>query len=269
MSLPSRPPDPIRTLVVDDERVARRGLALMLSSDHELEVSECPSGEDAVRMLTAHPYELVFLDVQMRGLDGFGVIDAVGPRRMPVIVFTTAYAEHALRAFEASAVDYVTKPISEERLAAAVARAKEIVRLRRLGQASQQLIALLAAQHAAPGDRPASSYRFEVRSGRSTYSIDADAIDWVESADNYARLWSNGRSHLVRESMQTIERRLAPMGFIRVHRTAIVNVQHVRAVRLEVPAGYAVVMSNGHRLPLSRERRAAVLDALRLRDIAP
>ncbi len=251
----------LRVLVVDDERLAREGLARMLVRETGLIVEQAASGEAAIETLRSSPFDLVFLDVQMRGVDGFGVIRAIGPERMPVVVFTTAHSQYAIRAFEAAAVDYLLKPIDDDRLRATLERAREVVRLRRLGRATQQLLRLLEpeAEGTGAGSR---GHRFQVRSGRSLYYVDASAVEWVESADNYARLWVGGRSHLIRESMQAVEAILAPLGFIRVHRTAIVRLDRIKEVRTTREGAYQALLTSGEAVPVSRERRAEVLAAM-------
>lgn len=245
----------IHTLVVDAERVARRRLARRLSQDLELVVRECGSGEEALEMIRTSPVDLVFLDVRMRGMGGFEVIAALDPSTGPLVIFTTAFAEHALRAFEVRALDYLLKPVSDERLADALGRAKEFIQLRRLAATRDHIAAMLTSAR--------TPFRFLIRSGRSRYFVDASTIDWVASADNYSRLWTGGRSHLVRESMRSVEESLAPHGFLRVHRTAIVSLARVSEVRATATGGYTIMLHDGQRLPLSRDRRRDLLDALR------
>ena len=236
----------------------------MLTGDPELDVIECGGGTEAVRILAAGSIDLVFLDIRMRDLDGFGVIQRVGAERMPVVVFTTAYSDHAIDAFEACALDYVLKPIGEDRLARSVTRAKHAVQQRRLGAVTTQLVALLArggAVQAPPSTR--EEYRFAIRSGASTFYVAASAVDWIESADNYARLWTAGRSHLVRESLHRLAQVLQPEGFIRVHRTALVNVRRIRELRRGGLRQPTLVLQDGTRILVSRERRSGLEDALR------
>lgn len=256
----------IRTLVVDDEKLARGGLSEMLRADPELAVDSCGDGRSAVQLIRHSPIELVFLDIQMRGMDGFGVIEAVGVERMPVVVFTTAYGAHAIRAFEAAALDYLLKPIGDERLAIALARAKEAVRQRRLGRVTQQLAALLSGTGgspaaAAPVER--TSARVLVRQGNSSYFVDWRDVEWIESSDNYARLWSRGRSHLVREPLHRFEASLAASGFVRTHRTALVRADLIREIRVLGVRKHVAVLADGTRVPVSRERRSAILQLLR------
>ncbi len=253
----------IKCLVVDDEQPARDGLRAMLSADAELEVSSCASGAEAVEAIHRGDIQLAFLDIRMRGMDGFQVIEAVGPDRMPIVVFTTACDAHAIRAFEACALDYLLKPIADERLRQAVVRAKDILRQRGLSQVQQQLLALLQAD---PSRSPAAGiYRIQVRSGTRTTFLDAADIEWIESADNYACVWIKGRSHLVRDSLSHLEEELKPFGFQRTHRTTLVNLARTLELRSVGLGSYVVVMQDGTRVPVSRDRRARLLEALRHR----
>jgi two-component system LytT family response regulator len=238
----------IRTLVVDDEQLARAGLKAMLASDRELVVEECASGRDAILMLSETAFDLVLLDVQMPKINGFEVIEAIGSERMPVVVFTTAYGEYALQAFDACALDYVLKPIDDARLAKAVGRAKELVRRRR---------------EAPSVTRPVPLQRVLLRSGDASYYVDVDDIDWIESDTYYARLWTHTRSHLIRQSLTQLEAQLDPRTFVRVHRTAIVNIRRVAAIRRLGLSKYAVTLVDGRQITLSRERRRALHEALR------
>jgi two-component system LytT family response regulator len=251
----------IRCFVVEDEKLARDGLRAMLSADPELDVACCASGAEAVQVIRKGDVHLVFLDIRMRGMDGFQVIEAVGAERMPVVVFTTAYGAHAIQAFDACALDYLLKPISDERLRQAVRRAKDTLRHRRLGAVQQQLLALLQTNPSR--SPPSAAYRIQIRRGTSTFFLASFEIDWIESADNYARIWSKGRSYLVRESLSHLERELELFGFIRVHRASVVNLARVLELRTAALGGSVVVMEDGTRVPVSRDRRALVLAAMR------
>ena len=239
---------PIRAVVADDEPLARAGMRALLEDDPELVVvAECANGHAAVAALREHEPDLVLLDVQMPGLDGFGVVQEIGADRMPVVIFATAFDQYALRAFEARALDYLLKPFTDERFRDVLGRAKEQVRQRRLGA--------LRAQPAAPA-------RLEVRLGNRVAFVRIDDVDWVEAADYYARLHVGAASHLVRETMQELEARLDARRFVRVHRSAIVNVDRVRELRTIAAGRHEVVLRDGTRLPLSRSRRELVARAL-------
>jgi two-component system LytT family response regulator len=239
MTGPGGAPPSLRALIVDDEPLARRGIRARLLAAGGVEVvGECGSGREAVRAIGELAPDLVFLDVQMPGLDGFGVVDAVGAGRMPTVVFVTAYDQHALRAFEARALDYLLKPIDDERFAVMVARARQRVAERRAG-----------ARADAAGERLA------VRDRGRVLLVEPAEIDWVEAEGDYVRLHVGGRGHLHRETMAAMEARLAPLRFARIHRSAIVNVARVREVRPRGDREYTVVLRDGTRLGLSRGYR--------------
>ncbi len=263
----------IRTLVVEDETLARAGLCAMLEVDRALDIHACSGGMDAVRLLRDGSFDLVFLDIQMPKVDGFEVIEAVGVGQMPVTVFTTAHSEHAIAAFEACALDYLLKPIREARLARSLVRAKEVVRQRRLGKVSNQLASLLARMHvdshaeamvpANVNDAPA--HRIALRSGQSSYYLDVQDIDWIEADGYYARIWVGVRSHLLRQSLSQLELTLDAAQFMRVHRSAIVNTARVASIRKTGLARYAVQLVTGTTVPLSRERKGELHRVLRRR----
>ena len=269
---------PIRTLVVDDEKLARSGLREMLAVDQELAVDECSGGREAIRLLRDGSVDLVFLDVQMPKVGGFDVIQAVGADRMPVVVFVTAFSAYAIEAFEACALDYVVKPVREARLTQAVTRAKEAVRQRRLGTVGDQLISLLARRPALAGGsaepdvigttiapEPGPMRRVLLRSGTKSYYVDVDDIDWIESDNYYARIWTGVRSHLLRQSLSQLETSLNARQFVRVHRSAIINVARVGDIRQTGIGRYVVVLRDGTQVPLSRDRKRALHEALRRR----
>jgi two-component system LytT family response regulator len=236
----------MRTLIVDDEKLARTGLRAMLSEDPDLSFDECGSGREAVHLIRdpgeEPPIDLVFLDVQMPAMNGFDVIAAVGTDHMPVVVFTTAYSEHAIQAFDACALDYLLKPVREARLAQAVARAKAEILKRRAGEPSDAL----------------PIRRVLLRSGATSYYIDVDDIDWIEADTYYARIWTGARSHLLRQSLAQLETMLDPRRFVRIHRSAIVNARKVRAIGRVALGKYCVRLHDGRQLPMSRDRRRDV-----------
>lgn len=255
----------IRVLVVEDERPAREGLCAMLRrADPELAVTECGDADSAVRHLRSDAVDLVLLDVRLRGATGFDVIKAVGVEQMPVTVFTTAFDQYALRAFEACALDYLLKPIGEERLQRVLGRARDAVRQKRLGAISAQLAQLLqaVADGGSQDPVPDDLRRILVRTGVSSYYIDLADVSWVEAADNYSRFWTGGRSHLVRVPLAQLEERLVNAGFVRTHRTALIRSALIQEVRTTGRRRFAAVLVDGTRVPTSRERRANVLAAM-------
>lgn len=263
--------DPLRVLVVDDERLAREGVLGLLEAEPDVEVAgECANGRAAVDALRRGGVDIVLLDIQMPGMDGFQVLRAVPEADLPVVVFLTAYDQYALRAFDASALDYLVKPFSDARFATAMDRARRQVRQRRKGKAGEDLANLVAllrsddgaggtAAPGATGDK-ASRHRFvdriAVRSvGRVAYVRVADII-WIGAADYYVELHTrDGKSHLVRETMQRIEDRLDPARFVRIHRSAIVSLDQVAELRTDSAERQYVVLRGGTKLPLGKSRR--------------
>ena len=250
----------IRTLIVDDEPVARRGVRRLLEQEADIEiVGEAGNGADAVRLIDESRPDLLFLDVQMPELDGFEVISAVGAGAMPVIVFVTAHDAFALRAFEAQALDYLLKPFDDDRFRAVLARARQQVRLMRDGTLDRRLEALLD-QHARRGTEFIS--RIIVKNAGVVFFQPVDEVDWVEGADYFVKLHAGGKVHLVNETLASLERRLDPAHFMRVHRSAIVNLRRVRELRLDYRNRHVIVLGNGERVPLSRSRREPLENAL-------
>ncbi len=237
----------IRALIVDDESLARTRLRQLLQFEPAIEViAECSDGRKAVAAILKMLPDLVFLDVQMPELDGFGVLEAIGTGPMPVIVFVTAHDRFALRAFEVHAVDYLLKPFDRERFQKALRRAIEHVGNRDAGAIRRRQSALLA---------DFQSSKLAVKSGSRVVWVNLDEIDWIGSADNYAELHVGDKSHLLRETLAALESRLAPQNFVRISRSAIVNTQRIKELRRLFYGGYEVVLAGGARLTLSRSHR--------------
>lgn len=234
---------PLRVAIVDDEPLARRGVRARLLKLGDVEiVAESASGREAVVAIPESTPDVVFLDVQMPGLDGFDVVNAIGAEKMPVVVFVTAYDTHALRAFEAQALDYLLKPIDDDRFAAAVAQARRRVAERE----ARALVTRVVAERIAVRDR-----------GRVTL-IDPQEIDWLEAEGDYVRLHVRGRGHLHRATMAVMEQSLDPTRFVRVHRSAIVNVAQIREVRRRGDREFTVILRDGTSVALSRGYRENV-----------
>ena len=258
----------IRTVVIDDEPVARAGVQKLLRDDPDIVVvGEAGNGRAAIKLIEELEPDLVFLDIQMPELNGFGVLEAVGPRRVPAVVFVTAYDQFALRAFEAQALDYILKPFEDERFLAVLERAKEQVHRSRSSELGDRLEALLNVYAAHnPGGAPAATTGFLARilvrdSGTVTFQP-VDAIDWIEAADYYAKLHVGEAVQLVRYTMNELEKQLDPRRFVRVHRSAIVNVMRVKEIRVDYQNHHIVVLRNGTRVPLSRSRKEALEEIL-------
>ena len=237
----------IRTLIVDDEPLARDRLRQLLQDEGDIEiVGECADGREAVVAIGQTPPELIFLDVQMPELDGFGVLEALGTGPLPVIMFVTAHDRFAVRAFEVHAVDYLLKPFDRERFQKALHRAIEQVRNRDQGAIRQRQSALLA---------DLQSPQLMVKSGGHVVWVKLDEIDWIGSADNYAELHTGTKSHLLRETLGALEARLAPEKFVRISRSVIVNAQRIKELHRLFYGGYELILKDGTQLTVSRRHR--------------
>jgi len=268
MTDPRTEPTPIRAAVVDDEPAARRGISMLLAEDPAINlVGEAADVAEAADLIERTEPELLFLDVQMPGGSGFDVLRLVRPGAMPVVIFVTAYDEHALRAFEVHAIDYLLKPYDNDRFAQALARAKDELRRRRGDSVNAQLSQLLAFLQQAgmtppPAGQPQPSDRILVKSSGEIFFLKADEIDWIEAEGDYMKFHVGGRTHLMRETMARLEARLDPKRFVRIHRSTIVNVDRLRKLSPSFAGEYAVVLQDGTKLRLSRgyhERIAALL----------
>lgn len=242
----------IRTLIVDDEPLARERLHKLLQAEPDLEiVAECGDGATAVAAIEEHRPDVVFLDIQMPELDGFGVLEAVAVPELPVVVFVTAYSQHAIRAFEIHALDYLLKPFTRERFRQTLARVRQQLGQRQTGALSEKLSALLAEMR----QEPRGADRLAVKSGGKVVLIRPRDIDWIEAADNYVSLHIGKESHLLRETMTAIEGRLDAAQFMRISRSAIVNLERVKELQPMFHGDYAVILRDGTRLSLSRNHR--------------
>ena len=242
----------IRTLIVDDEPLARRGLRAQLAEEEDFEVvTECGNGRDAVSAIEEQKPDLVFLDVQMPELDGFGVVEAVGTELMPAVIFVTAYDKFALRAFEVHALDYLLKPFDTERFSKALERARAQVERKNISDLSLRLQTLIDDLKA---ERKYTE-RLVVKSAGRIFFLGVEEIDWIEAADNYVRLHAGRESHLLRETMNSLEERLDPSEFLRIHRSAIVNVRRIKELHTLFRGEYEVVLKDGTRLSSGRGYR--------------
>ena len=250
----------IRTLIVDDEPLARSKIRHFLASEEDFEVvGECGCGTDAISAISDKNPDLVFLDIQMPGLDGFSVIESVGATRMPTTVFVTAYDQYAVRAFDFHAVDYLLKPFDRNRFLEALRQIRHQVELTDTNRLSRQLLTLLEdVQHSGGYDE-----RLAIKTSCGVTVLRTDDIDWVDAAGNYVRLYTHdGESHLLRETMRALETRLDPKRFVRVHRSTIVNVERIREIRAQTHGEHLILMTNGQRLTLSRSYRDKVHDLI-------
>jgi two-component system LytT family response regulator len=249
----AQPAEPIRVLVVDDEAPARQRLVDLLKKDPEVgSILEAANGRAAVEILEREALDLVFLDVQMPEMDGLEVIETVSAAAMPLTVFVTAYDKHAIRAFEASALDYLLKPFSDERWQAALARAKarhDELNLREFGRGVLRMLATRSQ---------AGRYldRLVVKAGGTTRFIRVADIDWIEGAGVYVNLHIAGKELLYRSALNELADHLDPLRFIRVHRSSVVNIDSIFELQPISHGEFELVLKNGHRLRVSRTYRA-------------
>jgi len=257
---------PVRTLIVDDERMARKRLRTLLAADTEVDVvGECSNGRDAVTAIHERQPDLVFLDVQMPELDGFAVIQAIGVHRMPVTVFVTAFDQYALKAFEAHALDYLTKPFDRERFQTSLGRAKHQVQLRasskpaptttaREPELNARLVALLSELER----RQQYAERLMVKTAGRVVFLRVDEIDWIEAAGSYVRLHVGRDGHLLHEGIAALMTRLDPARFARIHRSTIVNLDRVRELQPWFHGDAVAILRDGTRLQVSRTYRESL-----------
>lgn len=276
----------IRVIAVDDEHLARERLRRLLDAEPDMEIiAMCADGDSAVDAVLDDPPDLLFLDVAMPGRDGFGVVEALlanlPPESFPLVVFVTAFDQHALRAFEAQALDYLVKPFDDDRFATLLERVRLLVRRSRVEAVTGQLRRLLGdrgamsmpnpshasgapsvfgdddgTQTASPGGADGALDHLVLRTGKRSRIVRTDAVDWIGADGVYARIHVGGASYLIRMPMHELETRLDARRFVRIHRSAIVNIDRVRELH-EIDRGeYAVILADGTKLKLSRSRRA-------------
>jgi two-component system LytT family response regulator len=243
----------LKTLIADDEPLARERLRFLLSSDEDIEIAgECRNGREVIAALREKRIDVLFLDIQMPGEGGFEVIDQFGPARMPVTVFVTAHNQYAIQAFEVHALDYLTKPVEPERLRATVARVKERVASQAALLTQEQLKSVLAGLEG--GKAPAKEHpkRFLIHNGTKDLFVNVDDIEWIEAADYYSCLNVGTKKFMLRETIKDLANTLNPQKFVRIHRSIIVNIDHLQEIIRDGQNEGAVVLSNGQRLRMSK-----------------
>jgi two-component system, LytTR family, response regulator len=254
----------IRAMIVDDEPLARATIRLLLKSDPEVEiVAEAGSGTEAVRLIQESRPDLLFLDIQMPGMNGFDVLEKIDMGRIPAIIFVTAFDQYALRAFEVHALDYLLKPFDDARFEKALQQAKAQIEQREINKLSRKLFALLEDREerevsAEPTRRSARSKyltRLMLKSASRIFFLKVEEIDWIGAEDYYVKLHFGRKSHLLRETMNELEAKLDPEKFLRIHRSSIVNLDRVKEMHPHFNGDYMVVLHDGTELKLSRSRR--------------
>jgi two-component system LytT family response regulator len=246
----------IRTLIADDEPLAREGIRLRLGAQTGIAiVGEATDGSEAAEMIARLRPDLVFLDVQMPGLDGFGVLETVADVHLPVVVFVTAYDKYAMKAFDVHAVDYLLKPFTPDRFKAAVQRARDDISARGDGLAQGRLLELLASRGA--GARYQT--RFMVRDGERYVFVRAGDVQAFEANGNYIRLRTAAGSYMVRMTMAELEKKLDPARFARIHRSAVVNIDRIEKITPAWHGDFEVRLADGQQLRLSRNFRDRLL----------
>jgi two-component system, LytTR family, response regulator len=239
----------LQVIIVDDESSARDRVRDLLTDEPDIAIAaECSSGREAIAAIIAHRADLLFLDIQMPEVNGFDVLRALPATNLPAVIFTTAYDQHALQAFEVHALDYLLKPFKAARFKAAVQRAREHLQNRQAGETDTRLLALL--EHF----RTMRTYtaRFVIKSASRVLIVKADEIDWIESASNYALLHVGDKTHVIRETMRSLEGQLSPQQFVRVSRSAIVNIERIKELQPMAKGEYVVILQDGKRLTMTR-----------------
>lgn len=251
----------IRAIIVDDEALARRGIRALLESAEDIEVvSECANGREAIEAINSAEPELVYLDIQMPGKTGFDVIDAIGAEKCPHIVFVTAFDKFAVRAFDVHALDYLLKPVNRDRFNESLARVRAAVATTQDGSMLRRFVQIAAELRHSPANQMTALTpdRIPVKTkGRIIFVHVAD-IDWVEADRDYVSLHVGTRSWLVRETIAATETRLTLSGFVRIHRSMLVNVNRVRELHSLSKGEFTVVLLDGTELKLSRNYRSAI-----------
>ncbi|HWA15467.1 MAG TPA: LytTR family DNA-binding domain-containing protein [Gemmatimonadales bacterium] len=249
----------ITIAIADDEPLVRRGLRSHLENEPDIRVvGEARNGTEALALIRSTTPDLVFLDIQMPGLDGLGVLAALPAERRPAIVFVTAHDAYAVRAFDLHAVDYLLKPFDGERFRTALARARERLRMRQTEATDLELLATEMEEGRARPDRIA------VREQGKIVLVPLDEIEWIEAADNYVRLHRAGNYHLLRQSLGRLDEMLDPKKFARIHRSAMVNLSRVKALEPTPSGEYEVILHDGRRLTLSRSHRDRFMERFQL-----
>ncbi len=245
----------MRAIIADDEHLSRKKLNVLLIAEPGIEIAaECRNGAETIAALKAHKVDLLFLDIRMPDMDGFEVLQNIPADRVPIVIFTTAFDQFAVRAFEAQALDYLLKPFDRDRLRQAINRARaEMLKLPDRETTHRLLNFLATAKADSQGDR-----RFVLKAGGRVVFLSFDEIDWVEAAANYVKLNVGKQSYLMREGIGHISKRLDSAQFVRIHRSTVVNVKKIKELQPVNSGEYIVLLNNGKELSCSRGYRAGL-----------
>ena len=259
---------PLRTVIVDDESLARRGLRLRLENDQRIDiVAECSNGAEALKAVSELSPDLMFLDIQMPGMDGFGVVSKLQADAMPLVIFATAFDEFAVDAFEVNAIDYVLKPIDDSRLECAVARAARAYEQAELGNQKRNLMSACmqltgasaaAVETIARGEAASYPDKLSIRDGDEINLVRVDDIDWIDAAGDYMCVHADNITYIMRSTMKQLEAMLNPVQFLRIHRSTIVNVDRIARAQSLSNGEYLLALNEGTQLKVSRSYRDKV-----------
>lgn len=260
-------PEKMKILIVDDEPLAREKIRNLLKKKSEFEViGECGNGKEAVRTIQKQKPDLVFLDVQMPEMDGFGVLEALGADKIPMVVFVTAYDRYALQAFEVYALDYLLKPFDRERFEKALQRAQQSFDHEKDWDLKSGILSLLDElsrnRKGEAVSQPKFLERLAIKSNGRIFFLKTPEIDWIESEGNYVRIHAGKESYLMREALTVLESQLSPKRFLRIHRCSIVNLDRIQELQPWFHGEYRVILRNGVQLTLSRSYREKLREFL-------
>jgi len=246
----------LQTVIVDDEPLARDLLSVLLAEHQDIKVvAQCKNGQEAISYLQEKPVDLLFLDVQMPKIGGFDIIERLGLRHLPPTIFVTAYQEHAVRAFDVNAVDYLTKPVHSDRLNIALERVREKIAAKTAVMTQEKLTAVLTGLRIMTEELRPSTPRFLVRDGEKEILLAVDTIEWIEAAEYYCCLHTKGRKYMLRETIADLSSKLDARKFVRIHRSTIVNLDNIREIYRDGQGEGSVVLIDGKMLRMSRTGR--------------
>lgn len=249
----------IRCLIVDDEPLGREKLRGMLKKHSEIEImAECANGREAIAAIQKEKPDLLFLDIQMPEVDGFGVLKAIPSEKIPLVIFVTAYDKYALRAFEVFALDYLLKPFDRERFEKALQRARSEIQRERGSDTNQRIIALLEEMK----HKPKHLDRIVIKSNGRIFFLKAEESDWIEAEGNYVRIHAGKETHLIRETITSLENQLNPKKFLRIHRSTIVNIDRIKELQPWFHGDYRILLKDGTQLTMSRSYREKLHELL-------